>query len=408
MYNKKIIVILLTALLLLSCSAKSGLDIATKNGFPMLKGKAVGVVANHTAKNADGEHIVDLMHDSGIKIQAIFGPEHGFRGIEEAGELVKDNIDIKTGAPIYSLYGKISKPTPELLKGVDVLVFDIQDIGARFYTYISTMGRIMEAGAENNIPVYIFDRPNPIGRIAEGPIIEQEFYSGVGKYPIPIRHGLTVGELALMIKDKGWIESADKLDLTIVECKAWDPDKPYKAAKQSWINPSPNIRNINEALVYPGTCLFEATNFSEGRGSEKPFEWVGAPYVDSKELVAELKKRNIAGVEIEEVDFTPTCPPDAYYKPKYNDIPCHGVALTVTDPVNFKAVEFGIHFIDVLKDLYPDKFVITRPLWMHKLWGNKNAYDMFEANKSADEIIATYKQELAKFVEIREEYLLYR
>jgi uncharacterized protein YbbC (DUF1343 family) len=404
---KSIFAMFIVLFLFLGCSTQSGLDIAAKDGFPMLEGKNVGIVTNHTAKNINGEHIVDLIHDTGINIKAIFGPEHGFRGIEDAGELVKDNVDLKTGAPIYSLYGKTRKPSPEMLKDVDVLVFDIQDIGARFYTYISTMGYIMEAGAENNIPVYIFDRPNPIGRLAEGPIIQQEFYSGVGRYPIPLRHGMTVGELAMMIKDKNWIKSADKLELNIVKLKGWNPDKPYTSAKQNWINPSPNIRNVNEALVYPGTCLFEATNFSEGRGSEKPFEWVGAPYVNSEELVAELKKRNIEGIDIQAVAYTPTCPPDAYYKPKYNGTLCHGVALTVTDPVNFKALEFGVHLIDVLHQLYPQDFVITRPIWMNKLWGNRDAFEMFTQHKTAKDIIKTYKQELNQFIRIREEYLLY-
>ncbi len=404
---KEISFVVLALSLFLGCSARTGLDIAAKDGFSMFEGKRVGIATNHTAQNAKGEHIVDLMHDSGIKIQAIFGPEHGFRGIEDAGEHVKDGVDSKTGAPIYSLYGTTRKPTPEMLKNVDVLIFDIQDIGARFYTYISTMGYVMEAGAENNIPVYIFDRPNPIGRLAEGPIIEQQFYSGVGRYPIPVRHGMTVGELAKMIKSKGWIPNADKLELHVVETKGWNPDKPYAKAGQDWINPSPNIRNLNEALVYPGMCLFEATNFSEGRGSEKPFEWVGAPFVDSKELVDALNKIGFEGVEIEGISFTPTCPPDAYYKPKFNGEECHGIALTVTDPVNFRSLEFGIHLISVLKELYPIQFVITRPVWMHKLWGNKKAFEMLDANESPEKIIATYKDEVAKFVEIREEYLLY-
>jgi len=398
----------IVSFLFLGCSVNTGLDNANKQDFSMFKGKKVGIVTNHTAKNADGKHIVDLIDEAGITIQAIYAPEHGFRGVADAGEHVNDNIDQKTGAPIYSLYGKINKPTPEILKGVDVLIFDIQDIGARFYTYISTMGYIMEAGAENNIPVYILDRPNPIGRIAEGPIIEQEFFSGVGRYPIPIRHGMTVGELASMIKDKAWIKATDKLELHIIKVKGWDPNKPYTATKQNWINPSPNIRNLNEALVYPGTCLFEATNFSEGRGSEKPFEWVGAPYVNSDALVAELRKRQIPGIKIDTISYTPTCPADAYYKPKYNGILCHGVALTVTDPVNFKSLEFGVHLIDVLGQLYPQDFVITRPIWMNKLWGNRDAFEMFSEHKSAEDIIKTYEQELNQFNRIREEYLLYK
>jgi uncharacterized protein YbbC (DUF1343 family) len=400
-------ILIILLFVIMGCSAQSGLDIAAKDNFPMFQGKRVGIVTNHTALNSNGEHIVDLIHDAGIKVQAIFGPEHGFRGIEDAGELVKDGVDTKTGAPIYSLYGKTRKPTPEMLKDVDVMVFDIQDIGARFYTYISTMGYAMEAAGENNIPIYIFDRPNPIGRLVEGPIIEQQFYSGVGRYPIPLRHGLTVGELATMLKQNNWIPYADDLDLHIVKCKGWDPQKPYTRTGMKWINPSPNIRNINEALVYPGTCLFEATNFSEGRGSDKPFEWVGAPYVDSKELVDALNKLNIQGIKIEEISYTPTCPPDAYYKPKYNGILCHGVALTVTDPVNFRSLEFGVHLIDVLMDLYPDDFVISRPQWMNKLWGNTKANEMFEANAPAEDIIKTYEQDVAAFEKLSKKYLMY-
>jgi uncharacterized protein YbbC (DUF1343 family) len=159
--------------------------------------------------------------------------------------------------------------------------------------------------------------------------------------------------------------------------------------------------------VYPGTCLFEATNFSEGRGSDKPFEWVGAPYVDSKELVDALNKLNIQGIKIEEISYTPTCPPDAYYKPKYNGILCHGVALTVTDPVNFRSLEFGVHLIDVLMDLYPDDFVISRPQWMNKLWGNTKANEMFEANAPAEDIIKTYEQDVAAFEKLSKKYLMY-
>lgn len=405
--TQMLFVMFVAMFIFLGCSVQSGLDMAAKDDFPMFQGKRVGIATNHTALSGKGEHIVDIIHDAGIDVTAIFGPEHGFRGIEDAGELVQDGIDTKTGSPIYSLYGRTHKPTAEMLKNVDVLVFDIQDIGARFYTYISTMGYVMEAGAENGIPVYILDRPNPIGRLAEGPIIEQEFYSGVGRYPIPLRHGMTVGELAMMLKEEGWIPHADKLELHVVECKGWKPKKPYTKARQTWINPSPNIRNINEALVYPGTCLFEATNFSEGRGSDKPFEWVGAPYVDSDELVEALQNLNIHGIKIEPVSYTPTAPADAYYRPKYDGVLCHGVALTVTDPVNFRSLEFGVHLIDVLMELYPDKFVITRPHWMNKLWGNRQAFDMFDAHEPAEKIIKSYQNEVNKFVEIREAYLMY-
>ncbi|MFA6619279.1 MAG: DUF1343 domain-containing protein [Candidatus Neomarinimicrobiota bacterium] len=401
------LIIVLLTILVASCSMQTGLDVAAKNNFPMFDGKKIGIVTNHTALNKEGVHLVDLIHDSGNIVQAIYAPEHGFRGDAQAGEHFSDNVDSKTGAIIYSIYGRTRKPSKAMLKDVDILVFDIQDIGARFYTYISTMGEIMEAGAENNIPVYILDRPNPIGRMAEGPIIEQDLYSFVGAYPIPVRHGMTVGELALMIKDQEWINKAKDLDLHIVKTEGWDPQKPYSVTKQNWVNPSPNIRNINEALVYPGTCFFEATNFSEGRGSDKPFEWVGAPFVNSEELITTLEAKNIAGVELQAVSFVPTVPADKPFKPKFNEKECHGIAITVTDPMNYKALEFGMHLIEVLLELYPDDFKISRPEWMHKLWGNRLAYEMFMQGDSANDIIKTYENELTQFKNIREKYLLY-
>ncbi|MCK5817150.1 MAG: DUF1343 domain-containing protein [Candidatus Marinimicrobia bacterium] len=405
---KSIFAMFIILFLFLGCSTQSGLDIAAKDNFPMLKGKNVGIVTNHTAKDKNGNHIVDLIHADSITIKAIYAPEHGFRGEAAAGDYVADNIDPATGAPIYSIYGSTRKPTEEMLEGVEVLIFDIQDIGARFYTYISTMGNIMEAGANHNIPVYILDRPNPIGRIAEGPIIEQEFYSFVGMYPIPIRHGMTVGELAMMIKDKAWIENAEQLDLHIIEISDWNPDKPYENTKSTWIPPSPNMRNVNEALLYPGMCLFEATNFSEGRGTEHPFEWVGANFINSDTVIAKLEKRNLAGIEILPISFIPEDMPGYSMNPKYEGKICYGLELKVTDPSVFKSVEFGINLIEILHNTYPDKFVITRERWMNMLWGNRNAFQMILSGKSATEIIDTYHQELSQFIRIREEYFLYK
>ncbi|MEA2077059.1 MAG: DUF1343 domain-containing protein [Candidatus Marinimicrobia bacterium] len=404
---RKISLIMLIAALLLGCSVNTGLDNACIEQFSMFHGKAVGIVTNHTAKDKNGDHIVDLIHADSIIIKAIYAPEHGFRGEAAAGDHVADNIDLETGAPIYSIYGATRKPTEKMLEGVEVLIFDIQDIGARFYTYISTMGNIMEAGANNDIPVYILDRPNPIGRIAEGPIIEQEFYSFVGMYPIPIRHGMTVGELAMMIKDKAWIKNAEKLDLHIIKVSDWNPDKSYENTKLTWIPPSPNMRNLNEALLYPGMCLFEATNFSEGRGTEHPFEWVGADFIDADTVIAKLKKRDLAGIEILPVSFVPEDMPGYCMNPKYEGKTCYGLELKVTDPRVFKSVEFGIHLIEILYNTYPDKFVITRERWMNMLWGNRKAFQMILDGRSATEIFDTYHQELSQFIRIREEYLLY-
>lgn len=409
--RKTVSIVFITMLLFASCSSKpevnTGLDNARIDGFPMFKGKSVGIVTNHTAVDRNGDHLVDLLNEEeGVKVKAIFAPEHGFRGDVEGGLHLEDNIDPQTRAPIYSLYGKTRKPTPEMLEGVDVLIFDIQDIGARFYTYISTMGRSMEGAAENGIPVYIMDRPNPIGRLAEGPIMQQEFMSGIGMYPIPIRHGLTVGELALMIKDNRWIDSTEDLDLNIVKVSGWEPYKSFRSTNLTWIDPSPNMRNLNEALLYPGMCLFEATNFSDGRGTEHPFEWVGAAYIDNELVIEELRKRNIPGVEYEAIQYVPVDMPGYAMNPKFKGEVCHGISMTVTDPVDFRAVEFGVHFIHILQTLYPGDFSMRAPR-MARTWGNGDLYTMILEGKSADEIIDSYQQELSQFKEIRKEYLLY-
>ena len=398
----------LVLLIICSCSFQTGLDVAAKDNFSMFEAKKVGVVTNHTAVSVKGEHIVDLMFDKGVNITAIYAPEHGFRGNVERGVIIEGtNIDSATGAEVFSIYGNNRKPSPEMLKGIDLLIFDIQDIGARFYTYISTLGMVMEAAAENGIPVYVFDRPNPIGRIAEGPRMQEGFVSFVGQYPIVLRHGMTVGELALMYKGNNFINVAEELELHIVEMKNWNYNKPYAKNNIPWIAPSPNIKNINEALVYPGTCLFEGTNFSEGRGTMHPFEWVGAPYVDAEKLIEELMKRNIKGIDMKPVSFTPVDIPGTAMNPKYKDELCHGIALTVTDPVNFKSLEFGIHLISVLMELYPDDFVISRADFLGNLWGNDNAATMFNEHKPAEAIISSYKKDVEDFIADRNKYLLY-
>jgi len=407
MLKKTSIFILVAATLLMGCSVRTGLDNARRDDFSMFKGKAVGVVTNHTAVDRSGKHLVDLLHDTeNITIKAIFGPEHGFRGDEEGGIYLEDNTDPKSGAPVYSLYGRNRKPTSEMLEGVDLLIFDIQDIGARFYTYITTMGFAMESAAENGLPIYILDRPNPIGRLAEGPVREEKYHSTIGFYPIPIRHGMTVGELALMIKDQGWINDAEKLDLHIVKVSGWDPAKPYVKTGLKWIDPSPNMRNINEALLYPGMCLFEATNFSDGRGTERPFEWVGANYVEPEKVIAELEKHNIRGIGMKPVEYVPVDMPGYAMNPKYKGETVRGLELTVSDPVHFKSVEFGVHLIRVLQDLYPDKFEMRAPR-MGRTWGNDTFYTMILEGKSAEDIIKAYHEELKQFIAIRGDYLLY-
>ncbi len=368
----------------------------------------MGIVANHTSVDKNGNHIVDIINNlPNTEVVAIFAPEHGFRGQAEAGKHVANNIDPKTNAPIYSIYGKHRKPTSEMLENVDILIFDIQDIGSRFYTYISTMGNIMEAGAKNNIPVIILDRPNPIGGIVEGNILDMKHSSFVGKYPIAIRHGMTVGELANMIKGEKWIDSAENLDLKIIKLENWNHKIFSPQTNINWVDPSPNMRNFNEAIVYPGMCLLEATNFSEGRGTKHPFEWIGAPFIDNEIIVDKLNKLNLQGVKLSTISFVPKDMPGYAVDPKFENQKVNGISINVTDPAKFKSVEFGVHLIITLRDFYPTDFKISREVWMNKLWGDDSFNKLYNNNKSAYEIIDSYKKELKEFIDLRNNYLFY-
>jgi len=387
---------------------KTGLDVLIEDEFKILKGKKVGIVANHTSVDKNGKHIIDIINNfENTEVVAIFAPEHGFRGEAAAGKYVEDNIDPATNAPIFSIYGKHRKPNSKMLKNVDVLIFDIQDIGSRFYTYISTMGNIMEAGAENDIPVIILDRPNPIGGIVEGNVLNKNYRSFVGMFPIPIRHGMTVGELANMIKHEKWINEAEKLELKVIKLENWNHQMYFPQTNMNWIDPSPNMRNFNEAILYPGMCLFEATNFSEGRGTEHPFEWVGAPFINSKEIIKNLNKIDLKGVKFEAITFKPKDMPGCATNPKFENKIVNGISIKITDPAKFKSVNFGVHLIALLRDMYPNDFSINRTNWMDKLWGDDSFRKMYNDNRSANEIINTYQLKLKKFIDLRKKYLFY-
>ncbi|MCD6235147.1 MAG: DUF1343 domain-containing protein [Candidatus Marinimicrobia bacterium] len=400
---------------LLSCSSnrtrqtQTGLDILTQEGCTLLKGKNVGIVTNHTAYNRKGEHLSDIIHAlEDVNLTAIFAPEHGFRGTAEAGEHITEGIDSQTGARIYSIYGSTRKPTPDMLQDVDILVFDIQDVGARFYTYISTMGNIMEAGAENGIPVIILDRPNPLGGWVEGPLLDIQWKSFVGMYPIPIRHGLTVGELAQMIKGEGWIHEAEALDLTVIAMKNWQPKMFWQETGLTWIDPSPNIGGMNQATLYPGLCLLEATNVSEGRGTDHAFEWIGADFIQGEELAEALKALNIEGLNIEPVSFTPVDLPGKATNPKFENVEIEGICLTVTDYEAFESVTFGITLLRTLNKLYPEAFEISRPEWANRLWGQESLNQAMKGELSFENLMMRVRQDVEDFLPLKEKYSLYR
>ena len=386
----------------------TGLDVLQKMGFEPLLGKNVGVVTNHTAVNRKNVHLVDLLHaHSDINIKAIFAPEHGFRGTEQGGDEIPGGVDENTGAPIHSLYGAQREPDPEMLEGIDVLLFDIQDVGTRFYTYISTMGYVMEAGAKFDIPVMILDRPNPIGRAINGNVLDEGYESFVGRYKIPIRYGLTMGELARMIVGEEMISGLTGLELHVVECEGWMGDLFWQDTDLEWLPPSPNMRNTNETLTYPGLCLLEGVRINEGRGTTFPFEYIGTPYMDGRLMARELMATGLKGFTVEPVTYTPVDMPGAAMNPLFEGEVVNGVNIVVTHPHQFKAVDFLIHLLVITKKNYPDDFGWRSSRGPDRLWGGSALREMVDAGQSADAIIASYQGEIKEFEVVRAKYLIY-
>lgn len=336
-----------------------GADRLLSNEFHLIAGKRIGLVTNHTGVLSSGKHLADALHDDPrVTLLALFGPEHGIRGEASAGSHVSDGRDSATGVTVFSLYGKTYKPTPEMLKGVDVLLFDIQDVGARFYTYISTMSYAMEAAAEIGIPFVVLDRPNPITGIrVEGPIREDSLRSFVGLHPIPIVHGMTAGELARMFNEEGWLKGGVKADLHVVKMAGWKREMWYDETGLRWVPPSPNIKTLETAVVYPGTCLIEGTNLSEGRGTDRPFEYIGAPFVDGETFSKELKKLNLPGVDFQAVSFTPR-PGSGATNPKYSGTLCSGVIVHVTDRNSYEPVRTGHSILVTAQRILGQQFIL--------------------------------------------------
>jgi len=385
-----------------------GADVLLSDEFNLIKNKSIGVITNHSAILSSGTHLVDTLFSlNDIKIKALFGPEHGIRGDAPDGHSIKDGIDTKTGLPVYSLYGKNRKPTKEMLKEIDLIIFDIQDIGSRFYTYISTLYYAIQSSAENNIPIIVLDRPNPInGLTVDGPIRKEEFKSFVAIAPIPIQHGLTIGELAIMFNDESWIGTDHKADLTVVKIKNWKREYFFDDCNLKWVNPSPNMPSLNTAIIYPGMCLIEGVNVSEGRGTYSPFLQIGAPYINSKELLNALNKFDHPGISLEEITFTPESIPNMSPKPKYLNEKCNGIKITITDKNEIQSLKFGIQVLYSINKLYPEEFKYRRN-WLDKLFGDTYLKEMLESGNTPDEIYSVWKDDVEKFKQLRNKYLLY-
>jgi uncharacterized protein YbbC (DUF1343 family) len=355
--------------------------------LPSLKGKKTGIVANQTSQ-ISGVHLVDTLLHRGISVQKVFAPEHGFRGDAGAGEHIKDGKDPKTGIPLISLYGKNKKPTSEMLSGLEVVVFDIQDVGARFYTYISTMHYVMEACAEAKIPVLILDRPNPNGFYIDGPVLDLKYQSFVGMHPIPVVHGCTVGELAQMINGEGWLKGGVKCDLTVIPCEKYTHNDLYNLP----VAPSPNLPTMSSVYLYPSLCWFEGTVVSVGRGTDLPFQVIGYP-------------GNTTG----RFEFTPKDIPGVAMDPQHEGKVCKGHHLK----------EFGDFYITSSKEIYlewicglyenaPDKAAFfTNTKHFDQLAGTDNFRKQLQAGTPVSDIRKSWVADIQSYKLIRKKYLLY-
>ena len=349
--------------------------------------KNIALLVNPTSVVND-MHLVDALLQKNLKLVKIFAPEHGFRGKADAGETIKDGVDSKTNLPVISLYGKHKKPTAEDLAGIDLVIFDVQDVGARFYTYISTLHYVMEACAENNVKVLVLDRPNPNGDVVDGNILDLNFQSFVGMHPIPVLHGMTIGEYAQMINGEKWLNNNLKCDLTIIPMKNYDHLKPYSLP----IKPSPNLPNDRAIKLYPSTCFFEGTVISEGRGTNYPFQVFGAPEID-KNLVPYA--------------YTPKSMEGAKY-PKFENKTCYGFNISEVPNAFDEQKGINLDYIITMYNLYPNKenFFLKNGFF-DKLAGGTQLRKDIIAGKTAEEIKASWQNELNQFKEIRKQYLLY-
>jgi len=374
-----------------------GIEVLLSEQLNLIRGKRVGLITNHSGVDRKLQHDIDLLASApGVKLTALFSPEHGIRGAAQAGEKVRSAVDAKTGVPIHSLYGETRRPTTEMLKDVDVLVYDIQDIGSRFYTYISTLGECTLAAAERKIPLIVLDRPNPLGGdTLEGPLLDPSFRSFVGAYAIPIRYGLTPGELAV------WIKSNLKLDLelSVVKMKHWTRAQWYEQTTLIWVPPSPNIPTMASAMVYPGMCLIEGTNLSEGRGTTTPFEIVGAPWVDGMKLAERLNALALPGALFRPVAFMPTLS-------KFSGESCQGVQLHVADHKLFRPLATALAIIEDIRRNYPEQFQF-KSAHFDRLAGTDTVRKAMERNEPVVDILLTWQKDLKEFEITRKKFLLY-
>jgi uncharacterized protein YbbC (DUF1343 family) len=372
----------------------AGIDVLRAGMFEPLQGRRVGLLTNNTGRSRTGETTIDLLFKApGVQLVALFSPEHGIRGVLDSK--VPSSKDEKTGLPIHSLYGETTRPTSEMLDGLDTIVIDLQNIGARFYTYETTMAWVMEEAARRKTAVVVLDRPNPInGFDIEGPVIDESQLGFTAYFRMPTRHGMTIGELARLYNGEKKIGA----DLTVVEMKGWRRALWYDETGFPWTNPSPNMRNLLQATLYPGIGAIEETNISVGRGTDTPFEWIGAPWIDGARLAAELNARNIPGVSFYPISFTPT-------SSRYANELCQGVFILVMDREVIRPVRVGLEVATALFRMYPAQYKLDDA---HHLLGSRDVLARVRAGEDPARIAASWANDEAGWRLLRAPYLLYR
>lgn len=380
--------------------------------FALLQKQRVGLIA-HRASVVDGQHLATLIYEHpSVELGALFAPEHGLFGTGEAGALIGDSFDPVTDTVVFSLYGDNRSPSQEALQDLDMLVYDLQDVGTRFFTYTSTLGLAMQAAAEADLPIVILDRPNPLGSTLQGPTLPTDMTSFIGMYPLPSAYGLTSGELATLIKQEQWLPGLDRLSLTVVPMQNWDPSTPWHETGLQWIPPSPNLPTPDAALVYPGTVLFEAMSVSEGRGTNEPFQLIGTPWIDGAALATHMNDLDLAGVRFEAASFTPESMPDAAPSPRFLGQELHGVRIVVTDPTLVTGLEIGLHLADaVLRQgeaigVEPAA-TIDRPGIFDRLAGSSAARSALLAGADIDQLIASFEADHVLFSSLVASVALY-
>lgn len=367
---------------------------------PLIKGKRLGVVVNHTSVNKNGVHLVNTLREN-HRITAIFAPEHGFLGNYANGEKVADDL----ANHIFSLHGKNKKPQPDQLKNVDMLIFDIQDVGTRFFTYISTLGYVMQAASENNIPLLVLDRPIYMGSRVEGLMLDTVYSSFIGKFPIPVSYGLTTGEMAQMIQGEHWLANLGNLDLTIIPLKNWQRDA-FSDFSAPFLPPSPNIPDLETVYAYSGLCFLEGTNVSEGRGTETPFKWFGAPWFNAEAFLTYFNTHFTFPVEFKTQEQTPITLKGKAYNPKFEKQTCLGLQLKITNINTFNGFEFGLAVLHSLAKTQ-DAFLVDRQQHTNWLFGRHISQAMLADLNTVQALILEAREDSEQFKAKSKKYRLY-